>query len=112
MAVQFKIDGTTMPLDPEQVTWEPKEWIARKHSGGPIVNAKRTVHLTWEAMSTADYATLAALCDSAAHTITIPHPDTEVYTLFPVAYLQMASANFQDVHVSRVEIEASYITVT
>lgn len=63
-------------------------------------------------MATADYATLVALCDSAAHTITIPHPDTEVYTLFSVAYLQMASAQFKDVHVERVEIEASYITVT
>lgn len=111
MAVSFQIDGVTMPLDPEDVQWEPKEWIARKHGGGPLINAKRSVRLRWASMSTANYATLIAYCNSAAHSIKIPHPDTEVYTTFSTAYLNLVSGSFMDVHVERVEIAADFITV-
>ena len=38
----FQIDATDMPYDPQDVVWEPVEWIARKHGGGPLVNAKHT----------------------------------------------------------------------
>lgn len=112
MAVSFQIDGATMPLDPEQVAWEPKDWIARTHGGAPLTNTKRRVRLRWEAMAQADFATLVGYCTSAAHSVKIPHPDTAVYTTFDVAYLQMANWSFKDVHVENVEIEASFITVT
>lgn len=111
MAVSFQIDGTTMPYDPQEVQWEPQEWIARKHGGGPLVSAKRAVKLSFEGLSYADFSTLAALCNTAAHSLKVPHPDTAVYATFATAYLHLMRVAFRDVNAYDVELTADFITV-
>ena len=108
----FQIDATDMPYDPQDVVWEPVEWIARKHGGGPLVNAKRAVKLSFEGMTYTDFATLAAKCNTVAHSLKVPHPDTGAYTTFATAYLHMTRFAYRDVNAYDVEITADFITVT
>ncbi len=113
MAVSFQIDGADMPLDPEEVKWDEIEWVARKHGGGPLVNTKRTARLHWDMMTIAHFTTLDAKCDSAAHSIKIPHPNTGTYTTFATTYLKMTGPpNRTDIVVNGVEMVADFITVS
>lgn len=110
MTVSFKIDTVTMPLDPYRVEPEPKEVIDRAHSGKPVRDAYRTFRLFFDDMTTANFTTLIGYDDGAAHTLTIPHPVTGVYTNYAGAYFRLARAPvFEDITVSDVEFEASWI---
>jgi hypothetical protein len=112
MAVSFQIDGSTMPLDPEVVRWSDPDWVGRKHNGGPIINTKRSVRLSWEVMTLADYGTLEAACTSAVHTLKVPHPTSGTYTTFSGAYLRVSGSDRKDINVYGVELIADYVTVT
>jgi hypothetical protein len=111
MTVSFQIGGSDMPYDPHEVVWEPVDWIGRKHGGGPLVNAKRSVRLSFDGLSYADFTTLAALCNTASHSIKVPHPDTGTYTTFATAYLHLTRWALRDINVYDVEIVADFITV-
>jgi len=108
----FEIDATPMPYDPQEVTWDTEEWLARKHGGGPLINTKRAVKLSFEGMGYTDLSTLAALCNSASHSLKVPHPKTGVYTTFATAYLHLTRVTFRDVNAYDIEILADFITVT
>lgn len=109
MAVSFKIDTVTMPLDPAEVEWEPREVLERAHSGAPLRNARRIVRLDFGEMTTTDFNTLMTYDDGATHTLRIPHPTTGTYTDYAGAYFRNTRSSLQDVHVEGVEFEASWI---
>lgn len=107
----FEIDATAMPYDPQAVDWEPVDVVGRKHGGGLLVNVKRSVRLSFDALSYTDYTTLAAKCNTAAHSIKIPHPNTGTYTTFATAYLRLARWSFKDINAYDVDIVADFITL-
>lgn len=111
MAVSFQIDGSTMPYDPQSVDWDPVDVVGRKHGGGPLVNVKRSVKLGFDGLTYTDFGTLAAKCDTAAHSIKVPHPDTGTYTTFATAYLHLIRFPMLDINVYNIEIVADFITV-
>ncbi len=108
----FEIDATPMSYDPQEVVWDQIEWLARKHGGGPLVNAKRSVRLSFDGLSYADFATLAAYCNTAAHSVKVPHPVTGAYTTFATAYLHLTRFVYRDINAYDLEIVADFITVT
>ncbi len=112
MAVSFQIDGSNMPYDPWSVQWKPADVLGRKHSGGFLNNAKRTCTLSLPDMGYSNFGTLAAKCNTASHTIKIPHPDTGTYTTFATAYLRLTRPpRFEDISVYDIEIEVSFVTL-
>ena len=106
----FEIDATPMPYDPQAVDWDQPEWIARAHGGNPLVNAKRSVRLAFDALTYADFTTLAAKCNTAAHSIKVPAPGTGTYTTYATAYLHLVRFSFKDINAYDVDIVADYIT--
>ncbi len=112
MAISFQIDGSDMPRDPESVKWMPPVRLARKHGGGPLNSAKRSVTLGWDMLPLSEYATLEAKCDTSSHSIKVPHPNTGTYTTYTTTYLAInGTPDRQSIVVLNVEILADFITI-
>ena len=109
MAVSFQIDAVTMPLDPYNVEWTPKEELDRAHSGAPIFNIKRTVRLKFDDMTLTNFAIFLGYDNGASHTVKIPAESTSTYTNYAGVYWRKVSANLSDIAAYSVEFEASWV---
>lgn len=111
MAVSFKLDGVTMPFDPEEVVWEPKEVLARNHAGAPLENIKRTATLRLPDMTVANFTTIEAHDDGATHSAKIPRITDAAYTTYSNIYVRLASFTQKDINYYDVELEISWIEI-
>ncbi len=111
MAASFQLDAQTMPFDPYEVVWEPKEVIDRNHAGAPLENIKRKATLRLPDMTVANFTTIEAHDDGATHTAKIPRITDAAYTTYSGVYVRLTSFSQQDINYYGVELEISWIEI-
>ncbi len=111
MAVSFQLDAVTMPFDPEEVIWQPKEVLDLNHDGAPIFNIKRTARLRLPDMTVANFTTIEAHDDGATHSAKIPRITDAAYTTYSGIYVRLTSFTQKDINYYDVELEISWIEI-
>ncbi len=111
MAASFQLDAVTMPFDPYEVVWEPKEVIDRNHAGAPLENIKRKVTLRLPDMTAANFTIIEAHDDGATHSAKIPRIIDAAYTTYSNIYVRLTNFTQKDINYYDVELEISWITI-